>query len=268
MNQTIIAQCPSCESRYKVTSGQLKVAQGQVRCGRCLTVFEAIPPTSKKTANQTPAMQAPEPSGTEVASDNQPQISETLVQCVIKKPDTTQPKSMIQQIQALNLPPPELNQPVSQKKFPTLAILGSVLALGILVGQHLWFERAHLSNHSSLRSIYTLACDYLDCSLSSYQGLSALRTTHLVVREVSENPEVLELLTGLHNEHTLPVQLPHLRILFTDLQGQIIAAQDFTPATYRPHAATLLPNERLETRLFIELPTAGHLGYEIEWIPH
>ena len=84
MNQTIIAQCPSCESRYKVTSGQLKVAQGQVRCGRCLTVFEAIPLTSKKNANQTPTMQALELSATEVTSHNQPQISETLVQCVTR----------------------------------------------------------------------------------------------------------------------------------------------------------------------------------------
>ncbi|MBS98417.1 MAG: hypothetical protein CMI01_07035 [Oceanospirillaceae bacterium] len=41
MTTTIITECPDCHSRFRVTEGQVKLAQGQVRCGSCLTVFDA-----------------------------------------------------------------------------------------------------------------------------------------------------------------------------------------------------------------------------------
>mgnify|MGYP002147911611 CR=1 FL=1 len=36
-----ITQCPNCQTRFKVQPGQLDVCDGQVRCGRCATVFDA-----------------------------------------------------------------------------------------------------------------------------------------------------------------------------------------------------------------------------------
>ena len=36
-----ITQCPSCESTFNVTARILETAQGRVRCGACLTIFEA-----------------------------------------------------------------------------------------------------------------------------------------------------------------------------------------------------------------------------------
>ncbi|SEG72359.1 DUF3426 domain-containing protein [Marinobacterium lutimaris] len=41
MNEPIVTECPSCHSRFRVTQGQLRMAQGQVRCGACLQVFDA-----------------------------------------------------------------------------------------------------------------------------------------------------------------------------------------------------------------------------------
>lgn len=37
----VITRCPDCHARFRVTEGQLKLARGQVRCGACLTVFDA-----------------------------------------------------------------------------------------------------------------------------------------------------------------------------------------------------------------------------------
>lgn len=36
----LVTQCPNCDTRFRVTENQLQVAQGQVRCGACLTVFD------------------------------------------------------------------------------------------------------------------------------------------------------------------------------------------------------------------------------------
>ena len=40
-SQTLIAECPSCQTRFRVTVEQLAVADGRVRCGACLAVFDA-----------------------------------------------------------------------------------------------------------------------------------------------------------------------------------------------------------------------------------
>ena len=39
--ETITANCPECKTQYQLTEEQLAVAQGQVRCGSCMTVFQA-----------------------------------------------------------------------------------------------------------------------------------------------------------------------------------------------------------------------------------
>jgi len=39
----IITSCPECHAQYKLTPEQLAVAGGKVRCGACMTVFQASP---------------------------------------------------------------------------------------------------------------------------------------------------------------------------------------------------------------------------------
>ncbi|UTW11835.1 zinc-ribbon and DUF3426 domain-containing protein [Marinobacterium rhizophilum] len=41
MNGGIVTECPECETRFNVSEGQLKLADGKVRCGACLRVFDA-----------------------------------------------------------------------------------------------------------------------------------------------------------------------------------------------------------------------------------
>lgn len=38
----MLTQCPSCQTTFRVTSEILRVAHGQVRCGRCHTQFDAL----------------------------------------------------------------------------------------------------------------------------------------------------------------------------------------------------------------------------------
>ncbi len=51
-------QCPHCNARFRVSSDQLSVADGRVRCGACLNVFDAIAysvanPQQPKSASDT-----------------------------------------------------------------------------------------------------------------------------------------------------------------------------------------------------------------------
>ncbi|MBY4679052.1 DUF3426 domain-containing protein [Marinobacterium arenosum] len=58
---SIVAECPACHTRFRVTVGQLKLADGQVRCGNCLKVFDARPPAPEPEAEPQIAPYNPQP---------------------------------------------------------------------------------------------------------------------------------------------------------------------------------------------------------------
>ncbi|MDQ7915432.1 DUF3426 domain-containing protein [Pseudomonas sp. 102515] len=53
MTESLVAQCPHCHTRFRVTQEHLAAADGDVRCGVCLEVFNA--------SNQAAPLTAPEP---------------------------------------------------------------------------------------------------------------------------------------------------------------------------------------------------------------
>jgi len=55
MTDTLITQCPHCQTRFHLKRSQLDAAQGSVRCGACLQSFNAISQLSVETAR--PAVQ-------------------------------------------------------------------------------------------------------------------------------------------------------------------------------------------------------------------
>lgn len=57
MTNNRFTQCPHCKASFKVSSEQLAVANGRVRCGACMNIFDAIAYTVANSAefNQKPA---------------------------------------------------------------------------------------------------------------------------------------------------------------------------------------------------------------------
>ncbi|WP_417567320.1 DUF3426 domain-containing protein [Marinobacter sp.] len=58
-------QCPNCQTRFRVTDEQLGIAKGKVRCGSCMSVFNAIEhqviPASGQKAGTSTASERPSP---------------------------------------------------------------------------------------------------------------------------------------------------------------------------------------------------------------
>ncbi|WP_257014027.1 MJ0042-type zinc finger domain-containing protein, partial [Pseudomonas aeruginosa] len=42
MSESVITQCPHCSTSFRVNDAQLGAANGAVRCGTCLKVFNAL----------------------------------------------------------------------------------------------------------------------------------------------------------------------------------------------------------------------------------
>lgn len=63
-------RCPHCQTRFRVTTEQLKLRQGQVRCGACHAVFDALDSLSDESlAGVVPP---PEPQATVPCPESQP----------------------------------------------------------------------------------------------------------------------------------------------------------------------------------------------------
>ena len=42
MSATLVTQCPNCQTRFRLSDEQLSAAAGNVRCGACLQVYNAL----------------------------------------------------------------------------------------------------------------------------------------------------------------------------------------------------------------------------------
>jgi predicted Zn finger-like uncharacterized protein len=58
----MLTQCPNCQTTFRVTTEILRVADGQVRCGRCQTQFDALERLIDENEAATPQTSA-EPRG-------------------------------------------------------------------------------------------------------------------------------------------------------------------------------------------------------------
>jgi predicted Zn finger-like uncharacterized protein len=67
----MFTQCPSCKTTFQVTAEQLKAANGDVRCGQCLTVFNAVTHLSEIEPFHEEHDSAPNDISEELASDGQ-----------------------------------------------------------------------------------------------------------------------------------------------------------------------------------------------------
>ncbi len=110
-----ITQCPHCQTRFKVQPGQLDVCDGQVRCGRCSTVFDArasLEPVDNAPA-VAPSAPAPTPASSQASSpsplaaeDALPAEAGHLVRALANAPQNGQWSSPTPQDEATAIPLP------------------------------------------------------------------------------------------------------------------------------------------------------------------
>lgn len=72
----MVTRCPSCETLFHVTPQQLRAHGGQVRCGRCMTVFDGFNALAT-LPEQAPAV-APAPPAAETATLSQSDVKTAI----------------------------------------------------------------------------------------------------------------------------------------------------------------------------------------------
>jgi len=211
----IITRCPTCETAFRVTPEQLDAANGMVRCGKCIGVFNA-PEHQVLSPNQPPA-----------------------------KTKSSEP-DLLGEHQEVDLPLPQLTalihneftdqQPISQPSKSLRKFLGrlTAVALGALVlaGQTIYFYSGELSRNENYRQALISSCYHLGCKIDPYNDLNKLTINTFIIQSHPNQPGAVIVDMLIENQAQFRQPYPMIKLRFDDLNGELVAQRIFTPQEY------------------------------------
>lgn len=269
-----ITQCPSCQTRFRVSEEQLSAHDGMVRCGRCQTVFDARwhlqdnepSPQLALPIEETDALPsaAPAPTNTEDNAQAAPPL-ETVAEPVSEPSQNTTPESMpdlspLPDFAALDVPAAvgAAAEPArSPSRWPWA--LASVAALTLLAMQFMYFYRTELAAQwPGIKPLLVQSCQWLGCSIGLPRQAEYLSIEASELEALPGQPSRVILHSLLRNRAPYVQDWPSLELTLTDLQDAPLARRSFHPADYLKDKARLaegLPALR-EHEVSLHLDTA------------
>lgn len=254
----MFVRCSSCHTLFRITLDQLEAAEGRVRCGSCLTVFDA---------HETLQVFDDEPAQKNTDSSNNPQKKRGHK----PQPETLQDRAAIPSILQDDLQEHEQQQRRSfgqrllRFSLTLLLLLSLLLALA---AQLFYFEREQLAQHPELRPLLERLCQSLECQLAPQRDLSKIE---LLKRNVYSHPNIkgaLVINATLINNATHPQPFPKLAISMANLRGQTLVGRVFKPSEYLPETQTDMMPPSIEINITLEVKDPGQdaLTFELDFL--
>lgn len=277
----LISCCPGCGTTYKVTTVQLTVAGGRVRCGSCQVVFHAmqhviakqelgkqglqrksIPEEEELIYDEMPFESGEEAQGQEINSVG---LISAPHHDAPYKPETTKPVEKVQAFKAFQVPSPGelVDIPTLQTARPeTIGIswlkwTPVLLALSLaLLLQYAHFRPLEVIHKApQLQPYLEQLCAISGCNSFGYAP-DFLAISQLQVATHPGQDRALKITGRLVNRAVFPQQLPRMAVIFDDINGKPMARRVFTAKEY-------IPDRKRAQRLF---PAKSSLWFELEII--
>ncbi|MFT5007462.1 MAG: putative Zn finger-like uncharacterized protein [Granulosicoccus sp.] len=143
-----------------------------------------------------------------------------------------------------------------------------VALLLVLAGQWAWLERDQYARMDQWRGLYQSACDILGCSLPAQVDLDKIRSSLLVREHKDPNLKDMRMVDiVLTNRAPFKQAFPLLLLQYTDVNGKLVADQQYHPDEYLKGELTgvkLMPiNTRIYVSLAIRTPVTGAVNYQL-----
>ena len=266
---SLATRCPTCNTLFKVTSGQLQLHEGKVRCGQCQAVFSGI---EHLTSADTEAWQKLDLSPTQDNSGNSGN-SDYSSDHNLAGGDGTGSETLFGSTSQTK---PLLNfQPASPAV--KLACLALLLALGI---QTLWWQRTAFAEQIPELAAYINQANHTVQKLFSAPATQALRVEGSGLQALDEQNVRVDL--TLTNQQNLPSHWPHLKIELLDPQGLVMASKSLTPGDYQlrdegsaSQAPLIAGQQTVEVLAYLnlstlnkQLPESAATGFRLELYDH
>lgn len=199
----LVTRCPKCATAFRVLPAQLGARSGQVRCGKCNTVFDGI-------AALVDAAQASKPTEAAPAPPPQPSPDEPL--------------------------PAFLAEPSSPRRgpWPWLAVLA---ALVLVVQGLLYFRSEIAAGMPATRGPLEQACRLLACELRLPRQVKLLSIESYEVRPDPLREGVIVLNAVIRNRAPFTQEYPALQLTLTDDANRDLVTRAILPREYLDAAA-------------------------------
>lgn len=263
-----VTRCPSCDRAFHVHAAQLRAADGQVRCGRCMTAFDAREHAtgSQMTFELLPDADDDSLRFSALSLDLDDEDSPAL--------DREAREKVLRLQQPVDLPASRARQNGMRRAGAGLL---AVLLVLTLAAQVLWHEHERLAGNPATRPFMEALCDRLGCELPPFRDLAALQSANFSLRSLPGRDNALLLTLTLRNNAPFPQPLPGLDLAFTSPDNRIVAARRFPPAQYldpgllepwrQEHGDTSLPDlparGSLDVQLVLADPGEEAVNYEL-----
>ncbi len=148
--------------------------------------------------------------------------------------------------------------------------LGALLTGALIIVQLAVFRFDSLAKNPTYRPYYASACALLGCQLPNMINIDKIRTTNLIVRSHPTLKHALITDAILINTATFEQAYPILRLEFSDLNNQLVAARNLQPQDYLAGelaGTTHMPiNQPIQVSLEIVDPGDQAINYQLNVI--
>jgi predicted Zn finger-like uncharacterized protein len=288
---SMVTRCPACDTLYRVTPQQLQAHQGQVRCGRCLTVFDgfkvlvALPETTPASGAGPAAGTAPTGTGATGAFEA-PAFELEPIEARGAGPEPAAAAVAVPQAELEDKDygaAPEqltlggdafLEQPRTRASPGTRlwAVAGLAAALA-LAGQAAYVFRTELATQApGLKRYLVQVCDLLQCSVPLPQRpkLIAIEASDLQSTDPAR-PSVIQLTATLRNHAGYDLAYPALDLVLTNTKEHTLARRIFLPAEYlergKDAKAGIPANAEITIRIDLDTGDLNAAGFRLDLLP-
>lgn len=278
----MLTRCPACATAFRVTLEQIKARQGQVRCGRCQNVFNAIEHlTDTATVPETtavaaePIVESPATEELPVVESPQPAVPDIPASTETDEPEaeTTVAEEVADLHVEAAIPPsplsmdyaPESEDATNVRRWPWA--VGIALAALALTIQILIAYRVELaSRHPGMRPVLEALCDQLQCTIGLPMEADQLGIEASDLHPGAQKGQ-LELNATLRNHAAYAQSWPHLELTLTDTNDKPLARKVIEPALYLPakqgQNSGFPPNSDAAVKVGIDPGSIPAVGYRL-----
>ncbi len=262
--------CPHCDTYFRISSAQIKLANGNVRCGRCFGTFNAV----NRLADEPPAPTDSKPikkpgriSGNADTAKNsiKTRVAKTIVdprQDSQKEAIQSHPQKIIETFQW-----PASLQSKGTRLLWTLLSLPLLVLLGL---QYVYYNLNQLSQNSQYRPALTSLCSLAGCELPLFKSPQQIKLVHRDIRAHSKKKNILVVKATITNQADITQAFPVMQLSMQDITGHTITGRRFLPSEYLVDSINIdtgiAAKQSYQIQLKLIDPGKDAVGFDFEFL--
>ena len=257
---SLVTRCPRCQTLFRVTPIHLQAASGQVRCGRCMHVFDGFGALTAEHDNvRTPVRFEPDPAPVTVKADAQAATPPAA-------PAAGNPFAKADAVPETRTGAQRLTPAVRWATAGALLVL--VLALQMAYG----LRKELAGRYPALRGALESVCDFAGCTVALPQRPDLVRIEASDVHMIDANrPSLIQLTATMRSYANYYLAYPALDLVLTNANEHALARRVFLPADYigrgRHPKAGIPPNAEITVALDLDTGDLNAAGFRLDLLP-